>query len=136
MVLRQLQIQGAPPASWKEAGNLYLYAMNEMYRAQQRSRGGRAYLLYVAKRLEFALEYLGALENVRLAGEARRKSDRGQAVSLLEKAVEGMYNALAALGEHARDNGDRGLIAVLNAYGYRPLKQEVDRQEKEANSGP
>jgi len=30
-----------------------------------------------------------------------------------------MYNALSALGEVARDNSDRGMIAVLNEYGYR-----------------
>jgi len=48
----------------------------------------------------------------------------------LEKAVEAMHNALSALGESARDNSDRGVIAVLNEYGYRPLKAEFEAVEK------
>jgi hypothetical protein len=28
----------------------------------------------------------------------------------------------------ARDNSDRGVIAVLNEYGYRPLKKEYEAQ--------
>ena len=37
-----------------------------------------------------------------------------------------MYNARNAYGEVARDSCDRGVIAVLNEYGYRPLKRELD----------
>ena len=37
-----------------------------------------------------------------------------------------MYNALSALGEEANDNSDRGVIAVLAEYGYRPLVAELE----------
>jgi hypothetical protein len=49
-------------------------------------------------------------------------------VEQLERAVESMYNALSALGEVARDSCDGGVIAVLNEYGYRPLKRELQAQ--------
>ena len=39
-----------------------------------------------------------------------------------------MDNALDCLREVARDSCDLGVIAVLNEYGYRPLRRELDIQ--------
>ncbi|HUY92798.1 MAG TPA: hypothetical protein VMV10_28920 [Pirellulales bacterium] len=50
----------------------------------------------------------------------------------LEAAVEAMYNALHALGEVAADQSDRGVIAVLAEYGYRPLVAEFEKVEDAA----
>ena len=83
-------------------------------------------------RLEFAVLYLNSIEAVRLAGVAKSKGETDKLVEQLEKATEAMYNALNALGEVANDNSDRGVIAVLNEYGYRPLKKEFETQEKAA----
>ena len=90
-------------------------------------------MLYHAKRLEFAVEYLNSVEALRLAGQAKAKGDTAKQLEHLEKAVESMYNGLSALGEVARDNSDRGVIAVLNEYGYRPLKAEFEAVEKAAH---
>jgi hypothetical protein len=122
-----------PPAWWGQVRDLYLNAMNEMYRGITRARGGaRPVLLYHAKRLEFAFEYLNCIEAVRLAEQARASGNADEQLARLEAAVESMYNALAALGEVARDNSDRGTIAVLNAYGYRPLQAELARADEAA----
>jgi hypothetical protein len=122
---------GAPPAWWKEARDRYAGAMNEMYRGIQRARGGaRPVLLYHAKRLEFAFHYLNAIEAVRLAGQAKAAGDREKQRQQLEAATEAMYNALSAQADVARDQSDRGVIAVLNAYGYRPLQAELEAVEK------
>ncbi|MBI1916776.1 MAG: hypothetical protein HYS12_18880 [Planctomycetes bacterium] len=133
VVMKHYRAAGPPPAWWKKVRDLYAGAMDEMYRGQQRSHvGPRPFMLYHAKRLEFAVEYLNSIEALRLAGQAKAKGDRAKQLEHLEKAVESMYNALSALGEVARDNSDRGVIAVLNEYGYRPLKAEFEAVEKAA----
>ena len=73
---------------------------------------------------------MASIEAVRLAGVAKSKGDKDKLVEQLEKATESMYNAINALGEVAGDNSDRGVIAVLNEYGYRPLKKEFEAAEK------
>ncbi len=136
VVMKHYQATSPPPAWWKQVRDLYAGAMDEMLRGIQRAHPyGRPFLYYHSKRLEFAVEYLNSIEAVRLAGVAKAKGDREQQRENLEKAVEAMYGALSALGEAARDNSDRGVIAVLNEYGYRPLKAELEAVEKAAKKG-
>jgi hypothetical protein len=119
---------GAPPAWWKQVNDLYAGAMDEMYRGLTRSApAGRPLILYYAKRLEFAVEYMNCIQALRLAGQT---GDKRKKREQLDKAVEAMYNALSALGEVARDQSDRGVIALLNGYGYRPIKKEYEAQGK------
>lgn len=127
MVMKHYQSKEPPPAWWKEAKDLYAGAMEEMYRANQRAKeAGLTFTRYNAKRLEFAFHYLSSIEAVRLAGIAKSKGQSDAVIEQLEKAVESMYNALDALREVARDSCDLGVIAVLNEYGYRPLKRELE----------
>jgi hypothetical protein len=127
VVMKHYAAGSPPPEWWKQVTNLYAGAMDEMYRGQDRSHvHGRPFIRYFAKRLEFAVEYMSSITALRLAGEAKVKSDTDVQLDQLEKAVESMYNALNALSEVARDNCDRGVIAVLNNYGYFPLKQEYE----------
>lgn len=131
VVMKHFAAKDPPPEWWKEVRTLYLGAMDEYYRGITRARqGARPWLLYHAKRLEFAFEYLNSIEAVRLAGVAKAKGNQDEVITQLEKAIESMYNALNAYGEVARDNCDRGVIAVLNEYGYRALKKELETQEK------
>jgi hypothetical protein len=136
VVMKHYEAKAPPPGWWKKVRDLYAGACDEMLRGIQRAHPrGRPFLYYHSKRLEFAVEYLNSIEAVRLAGVAKAKGDREAQRAQLEKAVEGMYNALSALGDAARDSSDRGVIAVLNEYGYRPLKAEWDAVEKAARSG-
>ncbi|MBM4071932.1 MAG: hypothetical protein FJ271_23850 [Planctomycetes bacterium] len=131
MVMRHYDAKSPPPAWWKKVSDLYGSAMDEIYRAQQRAHPqARPLTLYHAKRCEFAIHYIACLEAVRRAGLARDKKDRDGQVEHLESAVEAMHNALSTLGEVARDQSDRGVIAVVNAHGYRPLRAELDRLRK------
>lgn len=134
LILMQHYTAGEPPPAWmKEVRDLYAGAMDEMYRSQDRSHvAGRPFLRYYAKRLEFAYEYMSSIEATRLAGQAKKDGDSEKQIEHLEKAVEAMYNALNAYGEVARDSCDRGVIAVLNEYGYRPLKKELEAVSQEA----
>ncbi|MBX9789677.1 MAG: hypothetical protein K2Y37_12240 [Pirellulales bacterium] len=126
MVIKHYAAAEAPPERWQKLQDLYVVAMNEMYRAHDRSHPrGRPYLRYYCKRLEFAVEYVGSVQALRRAGAAKKSADQETLIAELEKAIESMYNALSALSEVARDSGDRGAIAMLNAWGYRPLQQAL-----------
>ena len=130
MVLKHLRNE-PPPAWWTEARDLYLGAMNEMYRANTRAReGGRSYTLYFARRCEFAFQYMNCLLAVRRAGIAKADQQAEIRLAELETAVEAIYGALNALAAVARSSSDRGTIAVLNEYAYRPLKRELEAAEQ------
>lgn len=120
----------APPAAWSKAREDYLNAMNEMYRANTRAReGGRAYTLYLARRFEFAYEYLNYAEAVRKSAIAEQAKDHDAQVAEIEKAIESLNSALNAMAAITRGNSDRDLIAMLNEYGYRPLKKKLAEAE-------
>jgi hypothetical protein len=127
MVMKHYASGEAVPEWWAKAKEQYGTAVNEMYRGNTRARGGaRPFILYHAKRYTFALHYLTAVEHARLAGIARKAKDGESWVENLELSVEAMHNALSIYADVARDNSDRGVIAVLNEYGYRPLLKELD----------
>jgi hypothetical protein len=48
-------------------------------------------------------------------------------------ALESTYNCINTLADVARNQSDRGLIAVLNADAYRPLVAELERLLEEEN---
>ena len=100
-------------------------------RPHTRARGGaRAFSLYHAKRFEFALHYFTCLEETRQAGIAKAAKDKDAQLDHLDKAVEAMHNALGAMADVDRNNGDRGIIAALNEYGFRPLLKELEQAER------
>ncbi|MGD9644519.1 MAG: alpha-glucuronidase family glycosyl hydrolase [Pirellulales bacterium] len=126
MVMKHYAASEPPPEHWQKLQELYGGAMNEMYRAHDRSHlRGRPFLRYYCKRLEFAVEYMASVQALRRAGAAKSDGDQEAQIAELERATESMYNALSALSEVARDSGDRGAIAALNAWGFRPLQQAL-----------
>ena len=116
------------PAWWKEAEDAYTQYMIELYRAHGAINGGaKPMLFYYAKRGEYVLQYLAAVKAVRTAAIAKKAGDTEKALEQLELAIEQTYNCIDTLSDVARDQSDRGLIAVLNAYAYRPLLAEYNR---------
>lgn len=112
----------APPAWWGEVRTNYLNAMNEMYRANTRAReGGRAFTLYYARRFEFGFEYMNVVEALRKAAIAKKAGNQDEQIAELEKALDSITNACNAMAAVARSQSDRGIIAVMNEYGYRSI---------------
>jgi len=66
------------------------------------------------------------VQAARDAGPTKDADDIEAYVEHLETAVEAMHNALQFYADVARDNSDRGVIAVLNEYAYRPLLKALD----------
>lgn len=120
------------PKPLKEVTDAYTQYMIELYRAHGAIDGdAKPYLFYYAKRGEYVLEYLGAVKAVREAALAKKAGDTEAALEHLEQALELTYNCINTLSDIARDQGDRGLIAELNAYAYRPLIAELERLSEE-----
>jgi len=116
---------------WSMMSGDYANAMNEMYRANTRARdGGRALTLYWARKCEFAMECMNCLDASAKSDFAAEKNDSATQITELEKAIESLNNGLNALAAVARNPSDRGLIAVLNERGYRPLKKKLAEAEK------
>ncbi|MFT4554686.1 MAG: hypothetical protein ACI92S_000012 [Planctomycetaceae bacterium] len=132
MLIKRHYIAEPIPEWWAEATDAYTQYLIELYRAQGAVDGGaKLVLFYYAKRSEFVLEYLGAVKAVREAALAKKAGDNEMAVEHLELALESTYNCINTLSDVARNQGDRGLIAVLNAYAYRPLVAELERLSEE-----
>jgi hypothetical protein len=116
------------PEWWENVNELYTQYMIELYRANGAVSGdARPILFYYAKRGEYVLEYLAAVRAVREASLADKAGDTEMAIEQLEVALEQMYNCINTLADVARDQSDRGLIAVLNAYAYRPLVAKYEQ---------
>ena len=117
------------PAWWEEVNEHYTQLLIELYRAHSASTSprGRSLMLYCAKRATYATEYLAAVKALREAAVAREEGGMEKAIDHMEVALEQTYNCMTTLADVARDQSDRGLIAVLNAYAYQPLKMEYER---------
>jgi hypothetical protein len=121
---RHLDSKDALPPWITEAKTHYAGAMNEMYRANTRAReGARSYTLHLAKRLEFTVHFFTALEAVYASHDAAKRAES------LEAAVEALYNALNSLADAARNNSERGAIALLNENGLRVLMKALESAE-------
>jgi len=113
------------PDWWQEANDAYTDYMTELYRAQGAIDGdAMPILFYYAKRSEFALEYLAAVKAVKEAAIAKSAGDSEKALEHLETALEQTHNCINTLADVAKDQSDRGVIAILNAYAWRPLQAE------------
>ncbi|MBL8849247.1 MAG: hypothetical protein JNG89_06165 [Planctomycetaceae bacterium] len=119
------------PEWWTEAVEHYTEYSNELYRAHGASNPpARKLLFYYAKRSEYVLDYLAAVQAVREAAIAKAAGDQDKSLEQLEAAITATYNCINTLADVAHDQSDRGLIAVLNAYAYRPLLAEFEKQSE------
>lgn len=73
---------------------------------------------------------MNCIDATRKAAIAGDKKDRTEQRAQLEKAIESINGACAALAAVARDPSDRGMIAMLNEFGYRPLQKELEKVEE------
>jgi hypothetical protein len=121
--------QAAPvPKWWEEINEEYTAAMIELYRSHDASDPRcRRLLFYWAKRSEYVLEYLGAVQAVREAAIARDKGENDLAMEKYEMALEQLYNSIDTLSDVVQDQGDRGLIATLIKFAYQPLLEEMEK---------
>jgi hypothetical protein len=130
MFTRYYETAEPPPAQWAEMRTNYLNAMNEMYRANTRAREvGRAFTLYYARRFEFGMEYMNVVEALRKAAIAKGAGKKDEQIAELEKALDSITGACNAMAAVARSQSDRGIIAAMNEFGYRPVMKLLEEAD-------
>lgn len=110
---------------------------------------GRAYINYWIGRLEFAVRYFDTLEAVKKAAtteqearEAKQKGDEAGfntklalAVEQAEAARTNAFQAIEGFAKVAKNQSDRGAVATMAEYVYRPLKLKSEQLRSEHQSG-
>ena len=86
---------------------------------------GKGYIGYWIGRLQFGITYFDAVTSLRQAAAAEAAGKQDECLRLTEQALHDAREALVAYASVARDQSDRGAIAILNEYVYRPLKEKV-----------
>jgi hypothetical protein len=104
----------------------YQQALEAARRALAKSRpAGKRYVEYWVGRLEFGIGYLDTIEAVRQAASAEAGKKPAEARQHAERALAAARRALEAYARVARDPSDRGSIAVMAEFVFRPLQKKV-----------
>ena len=127
---------GDPPKWFDDVNDHYTQWMIELYRVQGaplHRNGGKQLLFYYAKRSEFNVAYLGAVKALKAAATARKAKDLDTAIEQMETAMDQLNGAITSLADVAQGQSDRGLIATLANFAYRPLVAEYEKLLDEAD---
>jgi hypothetical protein len=112
-------------------------------------RDGQEYIKYWVGRLQFAVGYFDTLEMVKKAAtaeheasDAKQKGDRAgfhtrlaEAVKHAEAARMSAFQAIDTLAKAAKNQSDRGAVATMAEYVYRPLGLKLEDLRRENESG-
>ena len=111
---------------YAEARAGYQRALQAVRLAEKKTpQNKRDYLNYWIGRLEFGIAYFDTIERVRLAATAEAAGKPSEALQSTKDALTRSRLALEAFARVARDQSDRGAVATMNEYVYRPLRSKV-----------
>jgi hypothetical protein len=91
---------------------------------------GRCHVDYWIGRLEFGIGYFDVVEAYRRAALADKQARRSDALREAQAALDLARTAIEAYARVAGDQSDRGAIAIMNEYAYRPLKAKVSELQR------
>jgi hypothetical protein len=97
---------------------------------------GKNYAGYWVGRLQFGVGYMNTIAAVHAAASAEKAGDRGGALRNAREALGMATRAIEAFAAIARDQSDRGAVAILAEYVWRPLKAKVAELGGAAAGGP
>jgi hypothetical protein len=104
----------------------YQRALEAARRARAKAEPrGRPYIDYWVGRLEFAVGYFDTIAAVRRAARAEHGRNHAEALRQAQDALARARQALEAWARVVEDQSDRGAIAAMGSYVYRPLKEKV-----------
>jgi hypothetical protein len=116
------------PAAFAEVEKHYATALEAAQTAQKKSSpSGGPLTRYWIGRLEFGIGYLHTVTSVRRATAAEAQGRHDDTLHFAQEAAWSLREALEAYAAVARDRSDRGAIAVMGEYAYRPLKKKVEQ---------
>jgi glycosyl hydrolase family 67 len=124
-----------------EDGAGYRRALAAVRKAPVPSRPeGKAYIEYWIGRLEFGVRYLDTIEAVKTAAvteeaakQARERGDQEEATRKLAEAIQhaeaaqnAAFQAIETFAGVAKNQADRGAVATMAEFVYRPLQRKVE----------
>jgi hypothetical protein len=110
------------PAYLDQIRNGYQQALGDAEAAQAKSTPeGRKWVDFWVGRLKFAVGYVDTVEEVERASIAQSAKNHGEAVQDLFQAMETLRGAVDSYARVARNQSDRGAIAVVDEHGYHAL---------------
>ena len=119
---------GELSAPLRDARRGYQAALDAAHRARDNSiESGHGYVDYWIGRLEFGVGYLDTIELVREAATAEKAGNDAEASRLTSAALDRTRAMLESYAGVARNQSDRGAIATMAEYVYRPLKQKASQ---------
>jgi hypothetical protein len=146
MMLRQWAAEPMPKELVEDKA-AYQRALDAVDKVPPPSRPeGKAYVAYWKGRLQFALRYFDAIEEVKMAAtaekaaqDAKTKGDTAayrakmaEAVQHADAAHAAVFDSLEAYAAVAKDRADAGAIATMAEHAWRALKTKADALRKEA----
>ena len=109
----------------------YARALAAARRARETCSGeGRPYVDYWLGRLEFGVGCVYAVQSFRLAAKASQDGRKDHAIRDARTALDQARAALEAYARVAQDQSDRGAIATMAEYVYRPLRVKIEELQK------
>jgi hypothetical protein len=134
MLMRQWQA-GPVPDYLEENRKNYEQGWKAAQRAVKAATPeGKKYAEYWAKRMEFATKWVMVVESVRRAATAEEKHQTKLAVDETANALALLREAIEAYAAVARNQTDRGAIALAVEYGHRPLEKKLAELKQEAST--
>ena len=127
MIMKHWQA-GTMPETYVKARQGYQRSLAAARRAQEKTPSEKSgYIDYWIGRFEFGIGYFDAIEAVHAAATAEKASKPAEAYQHAKDALAKARTALEAYVRVARDQSDRGAIATMNEYVYRPLCNKVKK---------
>ena len=118
---------GPLPPQFSVTRQHYANALKQVEAAKSRASGNHNdYLNYYEGRFQFGIRYFEMIGAINQGATAEAAGDKPAARQAARKALELARDAIDCYARVARDQSDRGTIAVLAEYVYRPLKQKVE----------
>jgi hypothetical protein len=118
---------GPMPAELAKVRQHYQTALDAARRALARApAASRDYAGYWIGRLEFGIGYLDTIGLVRQAAVAEKEARAREASAHAASALACVRAAMESYARVAVDQSDRGAIATMAEYVYRPLKAKVE----------
>jgi hypothetical protein len=104
----------------------YQTALAAAQRAKPRTQpSGKRAIEYWLGRLEFGVDYMQAIEAVHAAATAEAAQDFAGALAEAERALDLIQRGVTAYAKVAVDRSDKGAVAVMAEYVWRPIQQQI-----------
>jgi hypothetical protein len=86
---------------------------------------GKSYAEYWAKRMEFSVKFIDAVEAIHRAANAEAAHQAQEEAAQLKISLAAVKQGIEAYASVTRNQTDRGAIALAVEYGYRTLEKKL-----------